>query len=458
MLLRQVREYVEKYNMLNKGDRIVVGISGGADSVCLLYVLSKLAKEYDFVITAVHVHHGIRGKEADRDMNYTKDFCKSLGVNCEVYYYDVPAIAKKRGITVEEAGRNLRYETFYDVLKKTSSNKIAVAHNLGDNCETILFNLCRGSELKGISGIPPIRDSIIRPLLFTDRKDIEEYLRQNNIEYIVDSTNLENDYIRNKIRNIIIPYITENINSKAVSHIAAAGQSALEAEEYINEQVEAFIDEYIKKDSGDTIIKKEIKDESPIIIRRLIRKAFEIQSGKLKDVTSSHIKDIMDLFDNNVSKSVNLPYGIEAVRTYDGVKLTKINKNEKAEFVSIEVFPENEYECGDNKKISLKIIKKDENFNQIKEKLYTKWFDCAKIKDTVRIRTRMPGDYLIVDSKGSKKKLKEYFINEKIPKEERNNILLLADGSHIMWIIGYRISEYYKVTDETINMLEAELI
>ncbi|MBQ4069575.1 MAG: tRNA lysidine(34) synthetase TilS [Lachnospiraceae bacterium] len=454
MLVNEVKNYIEQHGMIKNGDRIVVGISGGADSVCLLKLLCEMKKYYDIDLLAVHIHHGIREGEADRDMNFTISLCDRLGVECRVYKYNIPELSKERSTTEEETGRDVRYETFRQVMKDEGYNKIAVAHNLGDNCETILFNMCRGSELKGIGGILPVRNDIIRPLLNTDRCEIEEYLEKSGIEYIVDSTNLTNDYGRNKIRNVVIPYLEKNINLRTSEHIVNAGMAALEAEEYLEYQTDIAMDKYVTGENR-IIISDKITSEHSIIIKRVIREVIKLKAGKLKDITNVHIRNVEALFKREVSKSISLPYNLVALRTYDGVviKNDEIVEYEKVDFVPCEG---KVYDILGEMTLEIKVysIEKGKNFKEIQEKMYTKCFDYDKIKDTLRIRNRLVGDYLVVDDKGSRKKIKDYFINEKIPKEDRDRIILVADGNHIIWVIGRRISEYYKVSDATTRIIQ----
>ena len=458
VLLKKIKEYIQENNMIKVNDRIVVGVSGGADSVCLLKILCEFRNEYNLDLIAVHINHGIRGEEALRDADFTKEVCRVLGVECRVYEVDIPKLARLNGTTEEETGRNVRYETFKKILQEENYNKIAVAHNMGDNCETILFNLCRGSELKGLGGIPAIRDEIIRPLLNTSREEIEEYLKENNIEYIVDSTNLLNDYGRNKLRNVIIPYLNENINSKASKHIIDAGLSAIEAEEYLEYQTDLVVEKYnIDVKSG--LLKEDILQEPKIIVKRIIRKTIYIQAGRLKDITADHISSVMNLFDMEVSKVINLPYNLKAMRTYDGIKIEKNSKKQTYKAINIEPDFDKKYIIDNKVSIEMTIfsVKTGKKVDEIQEKLYTKCFDYDKIKDTLLIRNRLVGDYLVVDKNGGRKKLKDYFINEKIPKEIRDKMILVADGSHILWVVGHRISEYYKVTDSTTTILQVKV-
>lgn len=457
MLTEKVREYAEKYHMFQKNDRIVVGVSGGADSLCLLHILVNLKEEYDMELTAVHIHHKIRGAEADEDMEHTVRVCRGLGVDCQTFWRSVPDIAKERGMTLEEAGRAVRYEIFHRVLEETGADKIAVAHNLRDNCETILFHMCRGTGLRGIRGIPPVRGKIIRPLLNTDRSEIEEYLLQGGIKYRVDSTNLKSDYIRNGIRNVILPYMEEHVNRQSVRHIVSAGERAADVCDYVEQQAEKVWEACVRENAGQVFISEKILSQHPAVADLAVEKAIEQMAGKRKDIGAIHIKGVKSLFEKQVSSSVALPYGLSAVRTYEGVSIRrKVNRAPAQNRVCIPVEQNGSYRF-ENGTISFKTVKGKENFKEIPEKLYTKWFDCDKIKDTLLIRNRQPGDYLIVDAAGGRKKLKEYLINEKVPKEKRDNLLLLADGQHIVWIIGYRMSEEYKISESTERALEVNV-
>ena len=216
---------LKKYNMLEKGGTVVVGLSGGADSVCLTHALWSIKDELDLTLVAAHVNHGIRGGEAQRDEDFCKAFCEKYGIEFKVLKADIPALSQQQGLGEEECGRKVRYEFFSSLAGE--NGKIATAHNLNDNAETLLFNLTRGTALKGAGGIPPVRDNIIRPLILTPREEIERYCADNSLSFITDSTNLKNEYTRNKIRNIIIPQLKE-INSDAVSALAGFCEYARE--------------------------------------------------------------------------------------------------------------------------------------------------------------------------------------------------------------------------------------
>ena len=203
-MLERVRAYAEKYQMIRPGDRIVAGISGGADSVCLLFLLRELCREKGAGLFAVHVNHGLRGAEAGEDEAYVRKLCGELKVPLRVFSFDVRGRAREEHLTLEEAGRLCRYEAFEEEAERIGGTRIAVAHHAGDQAETVLFQLFRGSGLKGLAGIRPVRDNVIRPLLCTGREEIEAWLTERGIEWRTDSTNLTTDYTRNRIRGEIL--------------------------------------------------------------------------------------------------------------------------------------------------------------------------------------------------------------------------------------------------------------
>ena len=217
---QKVKETIKKYNLINSGDRIVLGVSGGPDSIAMLDILRQLRDEIKFEIYVVHINHNIRGKDADEDEEYVKKYCENYNIKCFSKKIDVPTIAQNEKIGTEEAGRKVRYEYFDEILQKTNSNKIGIAHNKNDKVETIIMHLLRGSGVSGLRGIEPIRENkFIKPLIECDRQEIEKYCKENNLQPRIDKTNFENEYTRNKIRNIVIPYIKEQFNPNIIETI-----------------------------------------------------------------------------------------------------------------------------------------------------------------------------------------------------------------------------------------------
>lgn len=439
--------------MINKGEGIILGVSGGADSVCLLTVLNELKGLFDMELYVVHINHGIRGIEADNDEKYVEAMCSSMNIWFRAYRYDVPSLAEKNGLSEEEMGRNIRYDVFEKVRKEVGASKIAVAHNSNDSVETILYNMCRGTGIKGMCGIPPVRGNIIRPIMCCSRNEIEEYLHNRNICYKIDSTNLRGEYTRNKIRLELIPYINENINSGSQEHILNLAWQLSSIEKYINYESEKAYLQSVKEIEGEIRIDTGLLKKYPDIIRQeVVRKCIEKVAGKLKDITSGHIVSVMELIDNITGKQVNLPYNIICENIYGYCRIRK-NRSAVTHLKPIEAIAPGEYILENGSKFILTL----ENSVNFKEKIYTKWFDYDRIKNVMQIRFRQNGDFLEV-ANGGHKKLKSYFIDEKVPREQRDTVPLLSDGSHIIWIVGYRISEAYKITDSTKNVLKVQYI
>jgi tRNA(Ile)-lysidine synthase len=467
-MLKIVQSYIDEHNMIKKGDRIVLGVSGGADSVCLFHVLIQLLSLFELTLFVVHVNHGIRGEEADEDETFVKDLCEKNNIQFEAYKADVPALAKLHGITEEEAGRNIRYEAFYDCFKKNKCNKIAIAHNKNDNAETILFHLFRGSGIKGLTGIPIIRNQIIRPILCVKREEIEVYLKENNFSYRNDRTNFTEDYSRNKIRHRIISYAQKELNNKVVEHIVNAANHLGEISSYLEKNTIKAYDKIVKKVDNVDIYELPVnllKEEDRVIQKGIVRLVYENLAHGLKDVEALHIEQILSLQDREVGKRFYLPYKVVAEKGYDNIiisiqtkncKEKQTNQNPDSSSDQVLTVPGEFFLPYMNQtvQVSLKNYKKN---MIIPKNGCTKWFDYDKIKNTVLIRTRKEGDFIQIDSLGNRKKIKSLFIDDKIPREQRNQLPLIADGNHIIWVVGGRMSEAYKVSDKTKIILEISL-
>ncbi|MCH5248990.1 MAG: tRNA lysidine(34) synthetase TilS [Lachnospiraceae bacterium] len=485
----KVKKYIEQQQMIMGGDVILAGVSGGADSVCLLYMLSELSKELGFDLVTVHVHHGLR-EDADKDAAYVEELCNKLGVPFYLRQVDMLGYAKEMGLSSEEAGRRLRYQAFEDVLKEVhetnkvkvrdrTAYKIAVAHNKNDKAETMLFNLFRGSGLKGLGSIRSVRDNIIRPILCLGRAEIETWLEQRNIAFCIDSTNEDDTYTRNKIRHHILPFAEEQISKNSVAHISDAADVLAETEDYIRKQTllayerctyelqEKSVQIEDDENDGLTLDLNIFRQEEPFLQKMILLHCMEMLTPHRKDITKEHIAALMEISSKGGSKELFLPYGLTAYKQYDTlVILKKAEKSNGLTQIS-ETCPQRsvlvpgETEVPGLGTLEFKYLEKNEFFYKkdqiIPQKTYTKWFDCDKITGVLVLRTRKTGDYLTIDSTLRKKSVKEYMINEKIPKMQRDSIYLLADGPHILWVPGYRISQYYKVDESTKRILQVRL-
>lgn len=444
-MYQKMKAYVDKHAMLCKQDKVMIGVSGGADSVCLLFMLLELQKEIGFTLTAIHVHHGIRGESADEDEKYVKAICESNGVELFCFHENVKEYAKVTGTTEEEAGRNLRRNIFEKVLREQSGTKIALAHHKNDNVETFLWNLCRGTGLKGLGGILPVNGKYIRPLLCLKREDIEKYLQEKNISYCIDETNLWDNYTRNRLRNRVVPYLEEQVNTQSVNHIAEAIENIRLLNEYIEKEVEKYVGVCVLYKNNKCVINKKEYDKIPEVFRKkILHECLAQMAGHRKDIEACHIRGVEELLFKQVGKSIDLPYNLRALRVYEGIEVFGVTDNLETAQELHKSMPQ----------VKIRVFDRTAEMVTFPENPYTKWFDYDIIKCNVKIRHRESGDYIVINKNGSTQKLKQYFVNEKIPKNIRDQIWLVADGQEIMWVVGYRQSNGYQITEKTTKIME----
>lgn len=458
----------EQYQMVQSGNSVLVGLSGGADSVCLLWLLDRLGKKHDFKVRALHIHHGIRGAEADRDCDFAKRLCEEWGIPFEKVLEDVPSYAVSHKMSQEEAGRVLRYRNLRSKAKEYGCEKIAVAHHGDDQIETVLMNLFRGSAGLGLCGMAPVSGNMIRPLLFCTKEEILQEMEKNNISFCNDSTNENNIYMRNRVRNQLMPWIQEHINEKAGQHILQMAWQQRQIQDYLQGEIQKVYEQVSRKtkEQGLELNKKKLLQLPEVIRSGVVRKALQEVGGGLKDVSMVHTMQALSLLEARTGSKLDFPYQVQGKTGYEYVrfyqKKTQSTQTVESKWDRLVWSLEPEEVC---KEIEIpqkdaifryRLIKKQEKNVKIPENLYTKWLNCDNIKNTLQIRTRRSGDVIAVCKSGGHKKLKDFFIDCKIPAEKRDDILLLADGSEIVWVIGYRLSEAYKVDDKQKRILQVE--
>lgn len=459
-MVENVLSFVTEYHMIEPGDRVIVGVSGGADSVCLLLVLKELQKRLDFSLRALHVEHGIRGEEGLRDAEFVKDLCVCCKVEYRCFSVDAPGEAKRRGCSLEEAARGLRYEILQREAKAWGEARIAVAHHRQDDAETVLMHLIRGSGLQGMRGILPVRGNIIRPLLHTDRGQILNYLREQKQDYCTDSSNSDVRYSRNKVRSRVMPVLRE-LNGQADAHIQMTADVMKDVFSFVMRAAEAAKRECIFKDeTGVCIRKAPFLKLDTVIQGEVLRNALCEAAGSERDIGQVHLMLLTRLFEKQNGRCLELPYGLKAYRCYEGVRLLKEDENreKRKELPECVLFKEaleqadgRPLECGP---FTVRLLENVNFLEKIPRKTYTKWFDYDKIKNNLLARSRREGDYFVFDEMGHTQKLRRYFVNEKVDAKMRDQIWLFAEGSHILWAVGYRISNYYKVGNRTEKILE----
>lgn len=471
---RQFEDTIKKYNMLPDDCGVVVAVSGGADSVALLSLLCGYAGITKDRLLVVHVEHGIRGEDSLRDAKYVQKLCSEYGITCHIHHIKVMDEVEKTGETVEETARRIRYDILKneaDELEKKQNCvvKIAVAHHLYDQAETVIMNLVRGAHLKGLGGMQPVNGRIIRPLINSKKEEIIKYLKEKGIDWCSDCTNYDTDYTRNLIRHEILPLL-EKINARAMEHIASTAGELREIEDYLTAESDILYEKYVIEkeheknvDVNRLLIKNELLDETTSeYVNRVIYKAISTVAGRAKDITGEHIASVRELFDKQVGKSVNLPYKLWARRDYEGVslKIHEETEGDNLEKRTDEFLVFSKDKClSVNEKRDLcgyQITLLDANVvSEIEKKEYTKYFDYDIISAMV-LRTPREGDYITIDADGHTKTLHKYLKDEKVSYEDREQIAVFADGNHIIWVKGYRISEAYRVTSKTKRILKIE--
>ena len=459
---QKVKVYVERFHMIEPKDTIVLGISGGADSVCLLKILARWKEAWGISLRAVHVHHQLRGEEADADERFVRELCENEGIPCRVFHEDVQGMAQREKIGLEEAGRIARYRCFATVCEDVGGGKIALAHHQDDLAETMLHHLVRGTGMAGLCSLKPVSGNRIRPLLCLEKEEILVYLEAAGQPWRTDSSNLEDDYTRNRIRHHVLEELKTEVNPRAVRHMAQLSEELEETRAVLAQVAAEKRRQYVRKSEKGMLFAEELKKEPDLIGRQIVHDLLKEISGKQKDFTRIHIEAVQELWNRKVGARRDLPYGMQAIRTYDGIYLERkaekceTRDSEKNAGIQINVHSEGteSFQIGE---LILTVSRTARDFGEIPEKKYTKWFDYDRIKQTLVIRHRQPGDRICLFDGGGSKKLKDYLIDRKIPAQKRDQLWLLADGSDILWIIGDRISAAYKVTAESQRILQAEI-
>lgn len=428
-LFERVANRNKKESLVENGDRIVVGFSGGPDSVFLVEMLLKLREKIDFDIVLVHINHLLRGEEAQRDEDFSVNYGKSKGLKVFVRKINITSLGKEKGLSLEEAGREARYSFYKEVLEKSNSNKIALAHNKDDQIETFMFRLTRGTGLSGLEGIATKRDRYIRPISEIYKSEIVNYLDENNISYCIDSTNLENEFTRNSIRIDLIPFIEKRYNPKFKDKIFSLIEEIRDINIFIEKEIEQFsYDETINIES---ILKFPKSIRGKILSKYLYKYGLEVNRKKISLIES--------ILEKGGSQEISLDSQYILKKEYNILKIQKINliKN-NIEEVTFTI--PNKIKYGDYI-IEAEYVERGE---QNKNCFYTN----LKLGDTLIVRGRKDGDKIIPTGMKGEKKLKEIFINEKIGKEKRDSIPLIVHNDNIVWIAGVRGNEKYNSTEK----------
>ena len=444
LVLEKAKKAINEYKMLENVSTVVVGLSGGADSVCLLHVLYTLKDEYKLKLIASHVNHGIRGEEAENDALFSKNFAETLGVDFKLLQVDCVKEAQENGETTEEAGRRIRYE-FFNSLCEDENTVIATAHNSNDNLETVVFNITRGSALSGAKGIPPKRDNIIRPLIFCSRAEIEGYCKENNLSFVTDSTNLSDDYTRNRIRHNVLPEL-EKVNSNAIEAFTRFSESVRIDDDYLDSVAENALEK--AKLSECSYSTEAINSLHPSIKRRVIFKVINHFSMELPD--SKKINLVLSCISEN--SKIQLYKNCYCESKENELKFFKNDNNKECEKQEPKIL-----EC-ENFSVNFGgYTVKGEYFSKTSQKindlLLDNLIDCDTINGNLILRTRNEGDKITLRKRKVTKTLKKLFIEECILKDERDKIPVISDRNGVVWVSGFGVNKNNAVKEDTKNIL-----
>ena len=465
--MKKVGRCLERYSMISSGDHVIVGVSGGADSVALLHALTALSRDQKFKISVAHLNHSARGEESDADAQFVADLARKLGFEAFIEKQDVPQVRAQLKTSFQEAARITRLAFLKSVMEKCRAHKVALGHTADDQVETVLMNLLRGSGPKGLSGMQPVRDYIVRPLFDCSREEVERYLQDENIEFRSDSSNFKKDYLRNRIRLDLIPHLEKEYNKNIRKNILQSASILLDEDRFLNELAVKCFDQISSRSwDGDKLglERAALSSQSSALRNRVIRIAIKKIKGDLRKVTAAHVQAVAHLFlQPKFGKRISLPDDMEAHCDRGTVWFYKILDVKGGERINPSMPEDLELKIpGESFMRSSQITFKTEVTEPAALDLSTErpvkaTFDFDQTGDQIRVRYFHPGDrFLPLGMQGSKK-LKKFLIDEKIPQEQRIHIPILTTVTgDIIWVYGLRISDSYRVTPETKRVLIIE--
>lgn len=438
--LEKFKKFIEENNLIEKGDSIVSAVSGGSDSVFMLEMLLAIKDDYNLKIIVSHVNHGLRGAEAQRDEDFVKKLAEKNGLIYEVEHIDMAGYAKEHSLTCEEAGRKLRYLFFEEIKEKYKADKVAIAHNENDVAETIFLNIFRGTGLDGLESIPLRRDFYIRPILCFEKSEILDFLKENNIRYVDDSTNFTNDYKRNMIRNEIIPFIKKNFNENIVSSMSRLASIAKENNLYLEDIIK---DKYINIVKSNTIDREGFNElnhyEKTLVLRKFLRENLNY----LNNISKDNIEDMINLISLDSGKKYDIDGKHYLVNDFDKTIFKKLDINELSEEISLDFKLDKVYNIYGSK---FKFVLSDKILSK-------KYLDYDLLTGKLSLRNRRSGDrFNPIGMKGSKK-IKDYFVDKKVSSDDRSKVLFLMNGDEIAYVVGHDIADKYRASSKTKNYL-----
>ena len=458
-MLTKVKVWIDKHNMLSEGDNIIIACSGGPDSLALLHIFDEFRLKYNIKVYAAHVDHMFRGLESAQEAAFVVDFCQQRKITCFHKAIDVPKVIKETGLSGQDAARLMRYQYLREIAEKVGGAKIATGHHRDDQAETVLINVLRGAGSTGIRGIQPINGDLIRPLLSISRTDILTYCKQQNLEPRYDSSNLKTNYLRNRVRINLLPELEKQYNVAIKDALCRTATLVGDEHDFIQTTAHDIWDEVVREQKGNLFVDKEKMEAIHIAVQReIFRKAIEKKQGCLTGISFHHVETLLQmLLTGRVGSIVQLPGKLSAYKSYKGLYLglEDFEESPKSNYPGqtlvvpgVTLVPE------------LGITITAELTNAIHDTCQSTMavFDWDKLRGPLLVRRRIAGDRFQPRGFHGNKKLKEFFIDEKVPRQVRDCTPIICDDHGIIWVAGYRQGEIGRVSDKTEKFLTIKVI
>lgn len=457
----KVRATVQRFRMLQDGDRLIVGVSGGVDSVVLLHVLTLLRDEHDLSLVVAHLDHGIRGEESRREADFVRGLVHGMGLPFETMLVDVPAMARKRRVSLQEAAREARYRFYEEVRKKHGAQKVVLGQTADDQAETILMRMIRGAGLRGLKGIPPVRSGVyIRPLIEIARQDVERFADAEGLSWVTDSSNIKDIYLRNKVRRELIPHLEREYNPSIKGGLSRMASILSREEDYLDGKAEEVANGLIRGNDGELIldIPKLTAFHEALWFRVLQKALGRVLGGDLRNIKTAHLEGICRLLTLRApNKVLCLPQRVYVEKHYMELFIRKGKPPDVLSFEYIVDCPGVTILESLGKKLVTRIEEPEKDVPADVDSNVA-YLDDNKLIYPLVLRGFEQGDRFVPLGMRGHKKVKDFFVDAKVPKPLRRRIPLLVSGENIVWIVGYRISDYYKLTEGSKRVLRAEYL
>lgn len=447
-LKERIAHYIKKLDLLEGGERVLIGLSGGPDSLSLMHILHMLSSDFNLSLSALYVDHGLRPADTAGEIEFCHNACKALGIDFNFREVDVKTSPLKGTHGLQAAARELRYAALYEAAHTANASRIALGHTKDDNGETFLINLIRGSGMKGLSGIPPRRGAIIRPLLETSRDEIVSFLSSRKLAYVKDPSNLMDKYLRNSLRHRLLPELTR-INPNILETLYRTSEILRQEDEYLELQVTKSLMRLISRKTPERLelFLTPMETMPTVLLRRSIRRALREIKG-IPPLSFRHIEYIIELIHRGKSgDSVDLPHGLKAIRRYSLLILTTEKPRKLGDYT---LMPDQELHL---EEASLVLRVSEIPQPQTTDGRRSAVFDVTKLQFPLTVRKRRPGDFFLPSGFGKRRKIQDFFVDEKIPKDERDTIPLICSDQEIVWIVGYRTDDRFLPDGKTKKFL-----